>query len=77
FGVEIARKFSLRESDITPKSISFSGLLARRANNWWLSTQKLSTDLGGDIPDFSTGLNEFYTQFQQGYPQKIRSYQQS
>ena len=77
FGVEIARKFSLRESDITPKSISFSGLLARRANNLWLSTQKLSTDLGGDIPDFSTGLNEFYTQFQQGYPQKIRSYQQS
>ena len=77
FGVEIARKFSLRESDITPKSISFSGLLARRANNLWLSTQKLSTDLGEDIPDFSTGLNEFYTQFQQGYPQKIRSYQQS
>lgn len=76
FGVEIARKFSLRESDITPKSISFSGLLARRANNLWLSTQKLSTDLGEVLPVFSTGLDEFYTQFQQGYPQKIRSYQQ-
>ncbi|HRK91268.1 MAG TPA: SDR family oxidoreductase [Anaerolineales bacterium] len=76
FGVEIARKFSLRESDITPKSISFSGLLARRANNLWLSTQKLSIDLGEVLPVFSTGLDEFYTQFQQGYPQKIRSYQQ-
>lgn len=76
FGVEIARKFSLRESEITPKSISFSGLLARRANNLWLSTHKLSTALAEDLPDFSTGLNEFYTQNQQGYPQKIRSYAQ-
>ncbi|WKZ36464.1 MAG: SDR family oxidoreductase [Anaerolineales bacterium] len=75
FGVEIARKFSLRESDITPKSVSFSGLLARRSNNLWLSAHKLSTDLGESFPEFSTGLNEFYTQHQQGYPQKIRSYQ--
>ncbi len=75
FGVEIARKFSLSESEITPKSVSFSGLVARRSNNLWLSTQKLSTELGEDLPDFSTGLNEFYTQRQQGYPQKIRSYQ--
>ncbi|NOH00723.1 MAG: SDR family oxidoreductase [Chloroflexi bacterium] len=77
FGVEIARKFRMRESDITPKSVSFSGLLARRANNLWLSTHKLSTDLGENLPGFSTGLDEFYTQFRQGYPQKIRSYQQA
>lgn len=77
FGVEIARKFSLRESDITPKSVNFSGLIAKRSNNLWLSTQKLSTDLGEDLPEFSTGLNEFYTQYQQGYPQTIRSYQHS
>jgi dTDP-4-dehydrorhamnose reductase len=76
FGVEIARKFSLRESEITPKSVTFSGLVAKRSNNLWLSTHKLSTDLGEDIPQFSTGLHEFYTQNQQGYPQKIRSYQQ-
>jgi dTDP-4-dehydrorhamnose reductase len=75
FGVEIARKFSLRESEITPKSVTFSGLVAKRSNNLWLSTHKLSTDLGEDIPQFSTGLHEFYTQNQQGYPQKIRSYQ--
>jgi len=76
FGVEIARKFSLRESEISPKSIMSSSLTARRSNNLWLSTNKLSTDLGQPMPEFSTGLAEFYTQFQQGYPQKIRSYQQ-
>jgi dTDP-4-dehydrorhamnose reductase len=76
FGVEIARRFQMRESDITPKSVNFSGLVAKRSNNLWLSTRKLSTDLGTDLPDFSTGLEEFYTQYSQGYPQKIRSYQQ-
>ena len=77
FGVEIARKFHMRESEITPKSVNFSGLIAKRSNNLWLSTHKLSTDLGEEMPNFSTGLNEFYTQHEQGYPQKIRSYQQS
>jgi dTDP-4-dehydrorhamnose reductase len=76
FGVEIARKFKMRESDITPKSVNFSGLIAKRSNNLWLSTRKLSADLGEDLPNFSTGLDEFYTQHEQGYPQKIRSYQQ-
>lgn len=76
FGVEIARKFKLKESEITPKSVSFSGLIAKRSNNLSLSTRKLSADLGESLPEFSTGLNEFYTQYQQGYPQKIRSYQQ-
>jgi len=77
FGVEIARKFQLQESEISPKSILSSGLTARRSHNLWLSTNKLSTDLGESLPDFSTGLDEFYTQYQQGYPQKIRSYQQA
>ena len=77
FGVEIARKFNLHESEISPKSIRASSLIARRANNLYLSTNKLCTDLGKPLPSFSTGLDLFYTQFQQGYPQKIRSYQQS
>ena len=76
FGVELARKFKLKESDITPKSVSFAGLIAKRSNNLSLSTRKLSTDLGESLPEFSTGLKEFYTQYEQGYPQKIRSYQQ-
>lgn len=77
FGVEIARKFGLKESEISPKSVLASGLTARRAHNLTLSTHKLSTDLGEFLPGFSTGLDEFYTQNQQGYPQKIRSYQQA
>ncbi|MCJ7433714.1 MAG: SDR family oxidoreductase [Anaerolineales bacterium] len=76
FGVQLARKFSLRESGISPKSILSSSLTARRSNNLSLSIHKLSTDLGQPVPEFSTGLDEFYTQFQQGYPQKMRSYQQ-
>jgi dTDP-4-dehydrorhamnose reductase len=76
FGVEVARRFGLRDSLISPKSVLSSSLTARRSHNLWLSTHKLSTDLGREIPDFSTGLDEFYTQYQQGYPQKIRSYQQ-
>jgi len=76
FGVEVARKFGLRASLIEPQSVESSSLTARRSHNLWLSVHKLSTDLGHEIPDFSTGLDGFYTQFQQGYPQKIRSYQQ-
>src|SRR5215216_105956 len=76
FGMEVARKFGLRESQIDPKSVLSSGLTVRRAHNLRLSTHKLSTDLGYELPRFSTGLDEFYTQYQQGYPQKIRSYQQ-
>jgi len=76
FGVEIARTFGLRESLISPQSVEGSSLTAKRSHNLWLSIHKLSTDLGHAVPDFSTGLNGFYTQFQQGYPQKIRSYQQ-
>jgi len=76
FGVEVARKFGLRESLIAPQSVEMSSLTAKRSHNLWLSVHKLSTDLGRDIPEFSTGLDGFYTQFQQGYPQKIRGYQQ-
>ena len=76
FGVEIARKFGLQESEISPKSVLSSSLTARRSHNLWLSVNKLSTDLAEAFPEFSTGLTDFFTQYQQGYPQKIRSYQQ-
>jgi dTDP-4-dehydrorhamnose reductase len=77
FGVEIARKFKMNDGDISPKSVLSSSLTARRALNLCLSTEKLSTALGESLPHFSTGLDEFYTQYAQGYPQKIRSYQQA
>ena len=76
FGLEVARRFGLRESLISPRSVEASELTARRSHNLKLSVHKLSTDLGCKIPSYSTGLDGFYTQFKQGYPQKIRSYQQ-
>jgi dTDP-4-dehydrorhamnose reductase len=76
FGLEVARRFRLQQNLILPLSVEDSDLAARRSHNLCLSVHKLSTDLGCEIPAFSTGLDGFYTQFQQGYPQKIRSYQQ-
>ena len=76
FGVEIARKFRMNESEISPKSIQASSLIARRAHNLYLSVNKLSTDLEQSLPSFSTGLDLFYTQFREGFPQKLRSFTQ-
>ncbi len=76
FGVEIARRFGLPDRLISPQLVTTSHLQVRRSHNMWLSTNKLSTELGAELPEFSTGLAAFYAQYQQGYPQKIRSYQQ-
>ena len=76
FGVEIARRFKMNAGEISPRSINTSSLIAKRANNLFLSIDKLSTDLGLPIPSFSTGLDLFYQQYQEGYPQKLRSYAQ-
>jgi len=76
FGGAIARQFGFDEGLIHPISVSQAGLTAKRSTNLRLSVHKLSTALGHDIPDFSTGLAKFYTQYQQGYPQKLRSYAQ-
>jgi dTDP-4-dehydrorhamnose reductase len=76
FGLSIARKFGYDETLVIPKSVEESGLKARRSHNLRLSVHKLSTALGEPIPGLSTGIEKFYTQYQQGYPQKMRSYQQ-
>jgi len=77
FGQAIANQFGFDASLINPISVSDAGLTAKRSTNLRLSIHKLSTALGRKIPDFSTGLTKFYIQYQQGYPQKMRSYQQS
>jgi dTDP-4-dehydrorhamnose reductase len=76
FGVAIAHRFRLDEGLIQPVSVEESTLKATRSHNLRLSVHKLSTALGEPIPGFSTGLDRFYTQYKQGYPQKLRSYQQ-
>lgn len=74
FGVKIARQFGFDEGLIRPISVEESGLTARRSRKLRLSVHKLSTDLGMEFPSVSTGIEKFYTQYQQGYPQKMRSY---
>ena len=76
FGVRIARQFGYDPELVIPISVTESGLKAKRSRNLRLSIHKLSTDLGLEIPGVSTGIEKFYTQHQQGYPQKMRSYQQ-
>jgi dTDP-4-dehydrorhamnose reductase len=76
FGIKIAQQFGFNSQQVIPISVEDSGLKAKRSHNLRLSTHKLSTALGMDIPGVSTGIAKFYTQFAQGYPQKMRSYQQ-
>jgi dTDP-4-dehydrorhamnose reductase len=77
FGVKIARQFGFDPKLVIPISVEESGLKAKRSHNLRLSVHKLSTDLGISIPGVSTGIEKFYTQHQQGYPQKMRSYTQA
>src|SRR5258706_2556191 len=75
FGQRIARQFGFDPQQVIPISVAESGLKARRSHNLRLSVHKLSTDLGAAIPGVSAGIETFYTQHKQGYPQKMRSYQ--
>ncbi len=76
FGRRIARRFGFDAELIRPVSVEEAGLKARRSHGLRLSVHRLSTALGRPLPGLSTGLERFYTQYTQGYPQKLRSYQQ-
>jgi dTDP-4-dehydrorhamnose reductase len=73
FGVRLAHRFNLDASLINPTSVSNSGLKAARSPNLSLRTDKLSAVLGASLPRVSTGLDKFYTLYQQGYPQLLRT----
>ena len=77
FGQRIARRFGFNPELVIPRSVEDSGLTAPRSHNLRLSIHRLSTDLGVEIPAVSTGIEQFYTQFKEGYPQKMRSYAQA
>lgn len=76
FGVLISQQFGFNSQQVIPISVEDSGLIAKRSHNLRLSVHRLSTALGHEIPGVSTGIKQFYTQGMQGYPQKMRSYQQ-
>jgi dTDP-4-dehydrorhamnose reductase len=72
FGIALARQFGLDERLISPASVEKSGLKAARSPNLTLRNTKLVRTLGQDIPNVSTGLQRFYTLYQQGFPQKLQ-----
>jgi dTDP-4-dehydrorhamnose reductase len=72
FGVALARTFGLSENLIKPTSVEHGGLTAPRSMNLTLVADKLVQALGEPSPDLSTGLRDFYTLYQQGYPQRLR-----
>jgi dTDP-4-dehydrorhamnose reductase len=76
FGVRLAHRFDLNSSLINPTSVFKSGLKAARSPNLSLSSAKLATALGESLPSVSTGLDKFYTLYQQGYPHWIEVLQQ-
>lgn len=73
FGLAIAEKFGLDKKLIEPCSVHESGLVAKRSPRLTLNVDKLAQ---ADItpPDQKTGLDKFYQDFLQHYPEKIRSY---
>jgi dTDP-4-dehydrorhamnose reductase len=75
FGTRLARQFGFDPQLVTPASVDGSELKARRPHNLRLSIHKLSTELKSEIPGVSLGLQQFYAQHREGYPQKLRSYQ--
>ena len=71
FGIRIAHRFGMDESLIHPTSVEESGLKAARSPNLTLQTDKLQQALGHATPDVEAGIEGFYQQWEQGYPQRI------
>lgn len=73
FGKRIAEKFGFDPSLIKPVSVKDSGLKAARSPRLTLSTARIRTALGHDLPEFSNGLQKFFDQYRRGYHLYIKS----
>jgi dTDP-4-dehydrorhamnose reductase len=71
FGVQVARQFGFDPSLVKPCSVNEGNLVARRALNLSLDTSKLTRALGVPLPGLEVGLQKFYQQFLEGYPQAL------
>lgn len=71
FGLQIARKFGCDESLITPKSWRDGNLTAFRSPDLRLNTDKLAKSLGVVLPGVHEGIERFYRQAVENYPEKI------
>jgi dTDP-4-dehydrorhamnose reductase len=72
FACDIARRLGIAENMVTPIRVEEFGLKAARSNNLRLNTDKLQKVLHMSIPRLSTGLDHFFTQYQQSYPHLLR-----
>jgi dTDP-4-dehydrorhamnose reductase len=72
FGVAIAKRFGFDHKLITTSSVWESGLDAARSPKLTLKVDKLIHDMGETLPTISTGIERFFTLYQQGYPQFVQ-----
>ena len=71
FGVLLGRQFGLDENLISPTSVTEGGLKAVRSPNLTLKSDKLARAINKSLPNLSTGMERFYSLYQQDYPQKL------
>jgi dTDP-4-dehydrorhamnose reductase len=74
FGVRIAKLFELNENLIESVSVDKGELTARRSPNLTLRIDKLTRELNLPIPDQETGLRKFHQLFQDGFPEKLKTF---
>ena len=71
FGLALARQFKFDEELIRPSLVGDAGLKAPRSPRLTLRADKITQTLGEPPPGLSSGLERFYTLYQQGYPQEL------
>jgi dTDP-4-dehydrorhamnose reductase len=74
FGMKIAKRFNLDPELISPASVDDHGLSAPRSHSLCLDVSKVERALDDSMPDSSSSIDSFYTAYQQGYPQQLRSF---
>jgi dTDP-4-dehydrorhamnose reductase len=73
FGVAIARRFGLDPDLIKPILVNQSGLKAARSPLLTLNVTKLINTLGHALPGQTEGIEEFFQDWKNGWPLKMRS----
>lgn len=73
FGCALAERFGLDSSLIQPISIQQGGLRAARSPNLRLNNEKLICELGQPVPGQTASLERFFSLYQSGIVQHLRS----
>jgi dTDP-4-dehydrorhamnose reductase len=73
FGIQIADQFGFDAALIEPVLVEQAGLKAARSPNLTLSTRKITSALGHNLPIFREGLIKFHDQYRRGYPLYLHS----